>query len=344
MKRAITSFDKKELSEYFETQGEKKFRLKQVLEWLYEKNAFSWDEMSNLSKKLREKLSAEFSICSLEIEEAVSSGRDSSAKYLFCTHDGHLIESVLIPARNRMTVCVSTQIGCKFACAFCASGSNGFVRDLSTGEIVDQVRLIQKDIGERISNIVFMGMGEPLDNYDNTLRSIRILTAEWGLNIGMRHITVSTVGIVPGIERLADEGLSRIKLSVSLHAPSQQKRHRLMPVAGKYPLSELLSALDDAKDNFKRKITLEYTLLKGVNDLAQDADKLTKIAGRLAAKVNIIVYNPVKGTPFEVSDEETVSMFTDRLEASGIPVTVRRSAGDEITAACGQLRLRDSQK
>lgn len=270
----------------------------------------------------------------------LESCRDHSVKYLLKTSDGNFIETVLIPQGGRKTQCLSTQIGCKMGCLFCASGQGGFVRNLSCGEILDQIAFVAKDTGSLPTNLVYMGMGEPFDNYDAVVKSIRIANASWGFGIGQRRITVSTVGIVPGIRRFSEEGLNQIKLAVSLHSPDDAVRTRLIPANRKYNIPEILKALEEAEDKFKRQITFEYLLAGEVTDRDEDAVELAGIAKMIHAKVNLIPCNSVL-KEFRPPAERRILEFQKVLEKEGIRVTVRRSAGQDIAAACGQLRLQE---
>ena len=344
MPRKIICFSPENLKEIITALGLPVFRSNQILEWVYKKNILSWDKMTNLSVDLRNVLCEKYYACSIELAEKAGSKRDSSEKFLFKTIDGKFIESVLIVSGKRRTLCLSTQIGCKYKCAFCASGAEGFERDLHTAEIVDQVRCVQHYTNERITNIVYMGMGEPLDNYKNTLDSLKIINAGWGFEIGARHLTISSAGLVPAIEKFSKEGFEQVRLSVSLHAVTQEKRLKIMPIAQKYSLKQLLAVLQKVSDIFKQPITLEYTILKGFNNSIDDADTLAKIAGRIGAKVNLIGYNVVDCADFELPAKNDMDRFKVLLEKRNIPVFVRYSAGDEISAACGQLRLKRSGK
>ena len=337
-KRAIKDLSFDELSSYVASCGESSYRAKQLIDWLYKKNIHSFDDAKNISKTLREQLKKDFSLCSLKERSTATSKAGDSIKYLFETEDGCCLESVLIKNDGRMTLCVSTQIGCKYACAFCASGKGGFIRNLTVAEIVDQYYFIEQLAKEKITNIVFMGMGEPFDNYENVTRSITLFTSERGAGLGRRRITVSTAGIIPGIERFSSEGFLQIKLSISLHAVTQEKRKKIMPVAKKYPLDELLKTLIEAKKKFKRRITLEYIVLKEFNDSQEDVNGLARIAKQLGAKVNLIGYNIVDDENFKAPTREDVDAARKRLEDFGIIATVRYSAGSDIAAACGQLR------
>jgi len=317
--------------------GEPAFRAGQIFAWIYKKGATRFEDMTNLGRDLQAKLGRAYLVGRLELF-GVFRSKDRAEKYVFRLHDGPRIESVLIPAGGRATVCVSTQVGCKFACAFCASGRRGFVRHLTPSEIVGQVLFLRGRIDAALTNIVFMGMGEPFDNYENLIKAILILNSRQGLGIAARRMTVSTAGIIPGIERFRKLGL-QVNLSISLHAAAETKRSELMPVNRKYPLEKLLAACEDYLREGGRKLTLEYVLINKVNDGAEDAARLARIAARLKAKINLIPFSPVIGLAFEVPEEGRVLDFRRKLEAGGVPVTLRHSKGRDIQAACGQLAL-----
>ena len=314
------------------------------MQWIYEKPVESFEQMSNLPAALREKLAAGFDLNAVHALKT-RNATDTTEKFLFQLRDHSLIETVLIPATpgltsssDRHTVCVSTQVGCAFACKFCASGLDGVKRNLTAAEIVDQVLRVQKLSGDKVNNIVVMGMGEPLANYDNLLRALKIINAPWGLGIGARKITVSTVGLVPRIKQLADEPM-QIRLAVSLHGATDEVREKIMPVNKKYPLKELLAACDYYANTKKRMMTFEYILIDGVNDSLEQAHKLGAIARRLHAKVNLIPYNPVEGLPWKRPDRDRCKMFQHTLQSHDVTSTLRMEKGTDINAACGQLRL-----
>jgi 23S rRNA (adenine2503-C2)-methyltransferase len=315
--------------------GEPPFRAGQVFDWLYKKGAASFDRMTNLPAAFREKLAAAFTIGGLELVD-LRRAKDGAEKYLFRLSDGPGIETVVIPSVRRTTICLSTQAGCKFACSFCASGRIGFIRNLTPGEMVGQILFLRDHLEVAPTNLVFMGMGEPFDNFDNLVRAIDILNAQEGLGIAARRMTVSTAGLVPGIERFKELG-RQVNLSISLHAVSDEKRSGLMPINRKYPLDKLLAAASDYVRTGGRKITLEYVLIRGVNDGDEDARGLVRIAARLKAKVNLLVYSPVQGAGFLAPGPERVGAFLRVLEEKKIPATLRHSKGGEIQAACGQL-------
>jgi 23S rRNA (adenine2503-C2)-methyltransferase len=324
--------------------GEKPFRAAQIFDWLYHKRASDFAAFTSLSKDLRDKLAARFAIGGPRLESRLDAG-DGTAKLLFKLADGPAVETVLIPSGQRTTVCLSTQAGCKFACAFCASGLHGFTRNLSPAEIIGQVLAAEKALGAGLTNYVFMGMGEPLDNFDNLAKAIGIMNAPEGLGIAARRMTVSTAGFIPGMARLKDLAL-QVNLSISLHAAADKLRDRLMPINKKHPLEKLIAACEDYVRSGGRMITLEYILLRGVNDSLDAADGLAGISRRLRAKVNLIAYSPVAGLPFETPPEAEVERFRRWLEERKVHVTLRLSKGKEILAACGQLagRFRDKDK
>lgn len=327
-----------ELKTELRAMGAPAYRAAQIFAWLYQKGASTFEEFTDLPKTLREALAAEFSIAAPELF-AVFRSQDQTQKFLFKLADGCFIETVLIPAGGRTTACLSTQVGCKYFCAFCASGRKGFIRNLTPAEIVNQVLFLKQTRQVTVSNIVFMGMGEPLDNYGNLEKAIRIMNSAEGMGIAARRMTVSTAGIIPAIKRFKNLGL-QVNLSISLHAASEEKRTRLMPVNKKFPLAALMDACQEYIKGGGRKLTLEYVLIGGTNDSQADADDLARIARRLRAKVNLIPYSPVEGLNFDTPSEVKVCSFMDRLEEHCIPVTLRRSKGSDIQAACGQLALR----
>ncbi len=326
-----------ELQKEMEELGEPKFRAKQLYGWIHEKLVDSFDEMSNLSKPLREKLKNRYELTALEIVKVQKSKQDGTCKFLFRLPDGNVIESVLMKYYYGNSVCISSQAGCRMGCRFCASTLNGLERNLRASEMLDQVYQIQKWSKERVSNVVVMGTGEPLDNYDELLCFIQLLTGEGGLHISQRNITVSTCGIVPGIRRLADEKL-QITLALSLHASNQEKRRKIMPVANKYELSEVLDACRYYFEQTGRRITFEYSLADGINDGREDAEELAALLKPLNCHVNLIPINPVRERDFVQPDDHTVTNFKNKLEKSGINVTIRREMGRDIDGACGQLR------
>lgn len=333
----IKSMTLPELTEFVKELGEKPFRAKQLYQWMHEKLAPTFDDMSNLSKGFREKLLECTSYTSLKTVQMLESDIDGTRKYLFALGDGHVIESVLMRYKHGNSVCISSQVGCRMGCRFCASTLDGLERNLTAGEMLDQIYRIQQSIGERISNVVVMGSGEPMDNYDNLVRFVRLLSDENGLNISQRNITVSTCGIVPGIEKLSEEGLS-ITLALSLHAPDDEVRKTLMPVANKYPLFEVLAACRTYFEKTGRRLTFEYSLVQGVNDNLEEAAKLAALLKDMHGHVNLIPVNPIKERDYRQSGREAIEAFKAYLEKKGINVTVRREMGRDIGGACGQLR------
>ncbi len=326
-----------ELKNIIGKEGLPSFRAKQIFHWIYQQKADSFQKMTNLPKNLTKQLESMFSIRQMKCIKKQSS-QDGSEKYLFQLIDKHLIESVLIINSKRNTICLSSQVGCLWHCLFCASGKGGFKRNLLTGEIIDQVLSIQRISGETIHNIVFMGMGEPFDNYDQVMKSIQIFNSQEGLHIGARKMTISTCGIIPGIVKLTEQPL-QVELSISLHSADDKTRSNLMPVNRKYPLRELMYACRQYVKKKNRQVTFEYLMLRGINDSAEQANMLCQLILDFDAKVNLIIYNPIQNqTNLLPSDEHTVSLFQKILKTNHIPVTIRYSRGQDIRAACGQLR------
>lgn len=326
-----------ELSESLKSLGLPSFRAKQVWQWLHQKGAGSFDEMTNLSKQLRDTLNDKYVIKFCEVERKSVSSLDGTVKYLFRLYDGEFIESVLMKYKYGYSLCVSTQVGCRMNCAFCATGVGGFIRNLSAAEILSQVHAAQNDMDIKVSHIVLMGMGEPMDNYDNVIRFLKLVNNDDGLNIGMRNISLSTCGIIPGIKKLQDENL-QLTLSVSLHAPNDSVRSKLMPVNKKYPVDDLLSACREYADETSRRISYEYAMFGGVNDSDECAAELAeKLKGTLA-HINLIPANDVTESGLKSSTPERIKRFCEILEKAGRNVTVRRSLGGDIDASCGQLR------
>lgn len=366
----IRSQHLEELQEQFKTWGEPAYRLNQVLKWLYERRVTGWDQMTNIPKNLRDRLQERYTLETLELVRKQGSW-DTTQKFLWRLRDRSLIESVLIPANpalygeasDRHTLCVSTQVGCAYGCKFCASGLEGWKRNLQTEEIVEQVLGIerwsqregqaeeQKDGAQPggcgqarlVSNLVIMGMGEPLANYENLLRALKILNAPWGGGIGARKITISTSGLAPQIRKLAAEPL-QFRLAISLHGATDETRGKIMPINRKYPLRELVAACEEYQQQNGRMITFEYILIAGVNDQIEEIKPLAKLAHRLKAKVNLIPYNKVEGLPWERPDEITQQRFYSALKKEKIAVTLRREKGHDIDAACGQLRLKTERE
>lgn len=327
-------------------QGEKEFHAKQILNWIFQKGVLSWQEMSNLSNELREKLAAHIRLPILEKVKVTESNDLETFKFLWRLRDGQLVESVLICSGPRRTVCISSQVGCPARCAFCASGQQGFFRNLRPSEIVDQVLQINQWLapkGERVSHVVYMGMGEPLKNYESVVKSILILSHPDLLNISQRRITVSTVGIVEGIRRLSLEGL-KVNLVLSLHAPNQHIRKKIIPYARKYPLEEILAAMDEYTQKTRRDITYEYILLAGINDHPDHALELAHLLKGKQCTVNLIPYNLVPGIKLKRPDKKSIKQFRSVLYGSHIVNTCRYRKGDDIAAACGQLALQEKQR
>lgn len=325
-----------ELKVWMSENGESAFRGKQILSWIY-KGVMDFKGMRNIPKSLINKLEENFTITMPEIVEVYKSELDGTEKFLLGFSDGNLIESVLMRYKHGNSICISTQVGCRMGCKFCASTIEGRVRNLTTGEILSEVIAVQNHIGERISNIVLMGSGEPLDNYDNVVKFLDIVSADYGLNIGQRHITLSTCGIVPKIYELADKELS-ITLAISLHAFSDEKRKEIMPIANKYTINELLEACRYYLNKTKRRITFEYALVKDVNDGVEDAKALGKLLSGMLCHVNLIPVNEIKENSFKRSSKKAIDDFSEILRNNGIEVTTRREMGSDINAACGQLR------
>ena len=326
-----------ELSESLKSLGLPTFRAKQVWQWLQQKGVSSFDEMTNLSKQLRDSLSEQYVIKFCEVERKSVSALDGTVKYLFKLYDGQFIESVLMKYKYGYSLCVSTQVGCRMNCAFCATGVGGFMRNLSSSEILSQIHAAQNDMDIKVSHIVLMGMGEPMDNYENVIRFLKLVNNDDGLNIGMRNISLSTCGVIPGIKKLQDENL-QLTLSVSLHAPNDTVRTKLMPVNKKYPVDELLSACREYAQSTSRRISYEYAMFGGVNDSDECAVELAnKLKGTLA-HINLIPANDVTESGLKSSTPERIKRFSEILEKSGRNVTVRRSLGGDIDASCGQLR------
>jgi len=331
-----------ELKEEMKKIGEKPFRATQIWEWLYKEDVSSFDEMTNLSIELRRKLKEEYEIGTYKIIRKLES-KDGTKKFLFDILDGNAIETVLMDYKFGKSICVSTQVGCKMGCKFCASTGIEFVRSLSSGEIVEQILAVQREEKVKVSNVVFMGIGEPLDNYDNVVKSIKILNDPKGLNIGARHISISTSGLVPRIRQLADEKL-QCTLSISLHATTNEKRDEMMPVNKAYPIEELLDACKYYIEKTGRRISFEYALAKDNNDNLDDAKRLVKLLKGMIAHVNLIPINKIENGKYTKSTNENILKFRDYLNSNGIVATVRRELGSDIDAACGQLRRKNLNK
>ena len=345
MRQDIRLMSQEQLEAVFKEKGEQRFRAKQVYEWLWKKGATEFQQMTNLSKKLRAFLEENFSINSLE-ENKVQYSNDGTIKSRYKLHDDHLIESVLIPVPEdrRFTACVSSQVGCSLTCTFCATGKMKRVRNLDAAEIYDQVVKVNQQsldtFDHPLTNIVYMGMGEPLLAYKNVMASIDRITAEDGLNMSPRRITISTAGIAKMIMKLADDN-SKVNLALSLHAADDEKRNRIMPINEQNNLAVLMDALDYYYQRTKNRISYEYITFKGFNDQISDAQKLAKLCRRFPVRINIIEYNPIDGVDFTKSPEDQIDRFAKYLRDKGVMVTVRRSRGKDIDAACGQLANKD---
>ena len=344
-KKDIRSLSFDEVKESFITNGEKAFRAKQVFEWLWKKSATSFEEMTNLSLKTRDWLSAHFVINAVIIESAQNSN-DGTVKYIFKLHDGHKVEGVLIPTDKRITVCISTQVGCSLSCSFCATGFMDRKRNLDAAEIYDQVVLVKNEaeklLQRSLTNIVYMGMGEPLLNFSNTVKSTELICNDEGLGMSPRRITISTAGIAKMIEKLGDEEV-RFNLALSLHAANDVKRNTIMPINEKNTLKVLEKSLNYFYQKTKNKITLEYIVFNKFNDTIEDAKELLEFAKKVPCKVNIIEYNPIEQADFVNADVDAIDMFKELLEANGVIVNVRRSRGKDIDAACGQLAGKEKE-
>jgi 23S rRNA (adenine2503-C2)-methyltransferase len=333
----IKSLSLKELEEELKNLGEKAFRAKQIYQWLHQKLVTDFDQMTNLSKDLREKLKANFTLTALEAVDIKVSQIDGTRKYLFRLADGNVIESVWMQYHHGNSVCISSQVGCRMGCRFCASTLDGLERNLAASEMLDQIYRIQAQTGERVSNIVIMGSGEPMDNYDNVVKFLHMISDENGLNISQRNITVSTCGIVPGIEKLTKENL-QVTLALSLHAPNDEVRKSLMPVANRYKLKDIMAACKAYFDETGRRLTFEYSLVQGVNDNLDEARQLAALVKGMHGHVNLIPVNPIKEREYVQSGQKAIQEFKNYLERQGIAVTVRREMGRDINGACGQLR------
>lgn len=341
MKINLMDLNCDELKNLAAEMGQPQFRGKQIFEWIY-RGAESFDDMTNLPKDFRQRLSAAAEVGNIKISEKYVSKIDETRKYLLELSDGNFVESVLMKYEYGYTICVSSQVGCKMGCKFCASTLNGWSRNLTPGEIVAQVLCVQKDLGQRISNIVMMGIGEPLDNFDNVLKFIELVNAPGGLNIGQRHISLSTCGLADKIRVLAEKKL-QITLLISLHAPDDERRSQIMPVNNRFSIAELMDACDFYIKETGRRISFEYTLISGVNDNLQEADRLSDLLKDKLCHVNLIPVNKVDETGFKKSDRTKIEGFKKRLEKRGIAATIRREMGSDINAACGQLRNRKAK-
>ena len=335
----IKSMTLEELKTEMERMGEKSFRAAQLYDWMHCKLASGYDDMTNIPLSLRKKLESEYPYVSLTPVEIQESRLDGTNKFLFALSDGNVVESVWMKYKHGNSVCISSQVGCKMGCRFCASTLDGWERNLLPSEMLDQIYAITRLTGERVSNVVVMGTGEPMDNFENLLTFIHILTEEHGLHISQRNITVSTCGIVPKMRELADKGLA-ITLALSLHATTDEKRRELMPVANTYHMDELMEACAYYFEKTGRRITFEYSLVAGVNDTPEDAVQLSALAGPLNCHVNLIPVNPIKERNYRQSGQEEILAFKNKLEKNRINVTIRREMGRDIDGACGQLRRR----
>ncbi len=337
--KQIKNYDLEELKEELKQMGEKPFRAEQIAKWLYTEKVKSFDEMTNLSLELREKLKNNYTLSNFNILKKQES-KDGTIKYLLDVLDGNAIETVLMRYHHGNSICVSSQIGCKMGCKFCASTGINFIRNLTSAEIVQQIITVEQDTGERISNVVFMGIGEPLDNYENVVKAVHIINHPKGLNIGARHISISTSGLVPKIYQLAEENI-QCTLSISLHATSNEKRSKMMPVNQRYPIEELLQACRDYIAKTNRRISFEYALAKDNNDNLEDAKDLVKLLKGMLCHVNLIPINKIENGTFTKSSNENIMKFRDYLNEHGIVATIRRELGSDIDAACGQLRRKN---
>ena len=335
----IKDYDLKELKEELTKIGEKPFRAEQIFKWLYQEKVKKFGEMTNLSLELRKKLEENYTICNYKILKKQES-KDGTIKYLFDVLDGNAIETVLMSYHHGYSICVSSQIGCKMGCKFCASTGINFVRDLTSGEIVEQILAVEQDTGVRISNVVFMGIGEPLNNYDNVINAIKIINNPKGLNIGARHISISTSGLVPRIYKLAEENI-QCTLSISLHATNDEKRSSMMPINNAFNIAELMEACKYYIEKTHRRISFEYALAKDNNDNLEDAKELVKLLKGMLCHVNLIPINKIENGQYTKSSNENIMKFRDYLNDHGIVATIRRELGSDIDAACGQLRRKN---
>lgn len=342
MKKDIKSLNNEELAEWVRENSLPAFRAKQIFSWLHKSGVSDFSEMSNVSKELRNKLSEEFYISSCEIENKYVSAIDGTVKYLFKLSDGEFLETVIMKYKYGYTICVSSQVGCKMGCRFCASTLAGFKRNLTAGEIESQLHSAQKDLGIRISHIVLMGIGEPLDNFDNVLRFIENVNSEDGLNISVRNITLSTCGIVPRIKDLMKHDL-QLTLTISLHAPNDEIRSKIMPVNDKWKINEVIAACREYAEFTSRRVSFEYTLIKDVNDTPECAEELSKLLKGMLCHVNLIPVNNVEERKNIRSSDKSVNKFLHILQKNGINATIRRTLGSDINASCGQLRRKKTE-
>ena len=333
----IKSMTPEELEAFLKELGEKPFRAKQIYDWLHVKLAERFEEMTSISKELQRKLDEACSLTCLRVVDEKVSNIDGTRKYLFALADGNIIESVWMQYHHGNSVCISSQVGCRMGCRFCASTLDGLERNLRPSEMLEQIYRIQSITGERVSNVVVMGSGEPMDNYDNVIRFLRLVSHEKGLNISQRSLTISTCGIVPGIRKFAEEGLA-VTLALSLHAPNDEVRKTLMPVANSYKLQDVLEACHYYYEKTGRRLTFEYSLVRGVNDNLDEARALAKLIKDQHGHVNLIPVNPIKERDYVQSGQKAIQDFKNLLEKNGINVTIRREMGRDIGGACGQLR------
>ena len=342
MKENIKNYNLEELKEVLKELGEKPYRAEQIFKWIMQENVTSFDEMTNISIELRNKLKEKFDLHVFKILQKQVS-KDGTKKYLFDVLDGNAIESVLMEYKHGFTICVSSQIGCKMGCKFCASTGVKFSRNLTAGEIVEQLLAIQRDENIKISNLVFMGIGEPLDNYDNVMKAIAILNNPKGINMGARHISISTSGLVPRIYELADKNI-QCTLSISLHSANNEKRSQMMPVNNVYNIEELMKACKYYTEKTNKRISFEYALAKENNDNLADAKELVKLLRGMLCHVNLIPINKIENGKYSKSTNENILKFRDYLNEKGIVATIRRELGSDIDAACGQLRKKEVEK
>ena len=342
LKNNIKNYNLEELQKIVEDFGEKKYRAEQIFNWIYKENVTSFDDMANLPLSLREKLKENYDLHIFKIITKQES-KDGTKKYLFDILDGNAIESVLMEYKHGYTICVSSQVGCKMGCKFCASTGVKFARSLEAGEIVEELQAVERDTGIKISNVVFMGIGEPLDNFENVLKAISLINNQKGINIGARHISISTSGIVPKIYELADKDL-QCTLSISLHSASNEKRSAMMPINNAYNIEELMKACRYYIQKTNRRISFEYALAKENNDNLDDAKELVKLLRGMLCHVNLIPINKIENGKFSKSTNENIMKFRDYLNSHGIVATIRRELGSDIDAACGQLRKKEVKK
>lgn len=342
-KFSILSFTKTELEEELLELGEKKFRAGQVYEWLHQKNAQSFDDMSNLSLELREKLKEKYFIDQIVVLDKLESKLDETKKFILKLDDGNIIEAVVMKYKYGNSICISSEVGCQMGCTFCASTKQGYKRNLRAGEMLKEIYLIQDLIGERIGNVVIMGIGEPLMNYDNVVHFLRNIIDPKGLNIGARHVTLSTCGIVPRIRQLAEEKM-QINLAISLHASNDETRKKLMPIANKFSISEVLDACKYYCELNNRRMNFEYALIQGKNDTEKNAEELANLLKDFTCFVNLIPVNEIKENDYKKTSKEGIKAFQEKLNERGIDATIRRELGSDIEAACGQLRNQYMEK